>query len=44
MAQVISEAAFEPIEGDNKKHCSLFKKANREEASQLQLLTASGKP
>jgi hypothetical protein len=44
MAQGIPDAAFEPIEGDDKKYCSQFKKANREEATQLQLLTASDKP
>lgn len=44
MAQGIPDAAFEPIEGDDKKYCSQFKKANREEAAQLQLLTATDKP
>jgi hypothetical protein len=40
MAQGIPDAAFEPIEGDDKKYCSRFKKANREEAEGQLMLTA----
>lgn len=40
IAQGIPDAAFEPIEGDDKKYCSQFKKANREEAKGQMMLTA----
>jgi hypothetical protein len=37
MVEGIPDAAFEPIEGDDKKYCSAFKKANKDEAKQMQL-------
>jgi hypothetical protein len=35
MAQGIPDAAFEPIDGDDKNYCSNFKKENRKEAASI---------
>src|SRR5437762_2683032 len=44
MAQGVLDAAFTAIEGDDTEYCTTFRRANREEAKQLQLLTRSEEP
>jgi hypothetical protein len=44
MAQGIPDAAFEPIEGDDKKYCANFKKENRKELRQDTLFDRQERP
>ncbi len=44
MQQGIPDKAFEPIEGDDKKYCAQFKKANKDEATQMQLFAHDDRP
>ena len=44
MAQGIPDAAFEPIEGDDKKYCANFKKENRKELRQDTLFDRHDRP
>ena len=44
MAQGVLDVAFTAIEGDDTEYCTTFRRANREEAKQLQLLTRSEEP
>lgn len=44
MQQGIPDKAFEPIEGDDKKYCAQFRKANKEEATQMQLFAQDNRP